>query len=288
MDSRHKTQTIYSMIFAAGRGAKLFSTAIIVSLIATPAPSISEERSTLRSSIGPKPLTIAVRKVKNLAGKYAEEGRDANNNMIGFWKPAYEIRLAEMLANELANTGNFTIAERENLYDVLEEQNLKGADPATVSKKDKLVKASHIIIASLSDFVPNTAGERKNQAGRVLFVTFANDREKVDTYIAFDLRVINTSTGTVTLSRTIEGISSAIKKSDTLGMTFDAFFGAGGGTGTKITEETIPVSRAIRAAMVNIVEYLNCHLYKKDHCVTEFAAADEKRKASTKGALNLF
>ena len=248
----------------------------------------SEEGSSKPLLLKHKPVVIAVRKVKNLAGRYAEDGRDADNNMIGFWKPSYEVRLAEMLANELANTGNFTVVERENLYEVLEEQALKEAGKASTAKPNSLNQASHIVIASLSDFVPNTAGERKNQAGRVLFVTFANDREKVDTYIAFDLRVINTSTGTVTLSRTIEGLSSSIKKSDTVGLTFNAFYGAGGGAGTKVTEDRTPASRAIRAAMVNIVEYLDCHLYKKDTCINEFAAADKKRKESTKGALNLF
>jgi len=248
-------------------------------------PSGSSDRTSIRTG---RPVVIAVRKVKNLAGRYAEEGRDADNNMIGFWKPAYEIRLAEMLANELANTGNFTIAERENLYEVLDEQSLKKVNPKTSAKKDNLTQASHVIIASLSDFVPNTAGERKNQAGRVLFMTFANDREKVDTYIAFDLRIINTSTGTIELSRTIEGTSSSVKKSDSFGVTFDAFFGAGGGGSTISKADSTPTSRAIRAAMINIVEYIDCHLYKKDSCISEFAAADAKRKESTKGSLNLF
>ena len=261
---------------------------VLPPLLPRSAVAVEVEPGVSMSKIGSKPVVIAVRKVKNLAGRFAEEGRDANNNMIGFWKPAYEIRLAEMLANELSNTGNFTVVERENLYEVLEEQSLKGVNLATAVKKNNLNQARYVVIASLSDFVPNTAGERKNQAGRVLFVTFANDREKVDTYIAFDLRVIDTSTGTIAFSRTIEGISSSVRKSDTIGMTFDAFFGAGGGTGTKVTEESTPATRAIRAAMVNIVEYLDCHLYRKDMCVTEFAAADKKRKESTKGTLSLF
>jgi len=71
-------------------------------------------------------------------------------------------------------------------------------------------------------------------------------------------------------------------------MTFDAFFGAGGGGSTTTKEDSTPTSRAIRAAMVNIVEYLNCHLYKKDLCIAEFAAADAKRKEATKGSLSLF
>ena len=81
-----------------------------------------------------KPVIIAVRKVKNLAGRYAEEGRDADNNMIGFWKPSYEIRLAEILSTELANTGNFTVVERENLYEVLAEQNMAGINKKTAGR----------------------------------------------------------------------------------------------------------------------------------------------------------
>lgn len=235
-----------------------------------------------------KPVVIAVRKVKNLAGRYAEEGRDADNNMIGFWKPAYEIRLAEILATELANTGNFTVVERENLYEVLGEQGLQGVNPKTAVKKNNLSQANYIIIASLSDYIPNTAGQRQNQAGRVAFITFANDREQVDTYIAFDLRVIDTSSGTVAYSRTVEGVSSSVKKSDTIGLNFNAFFGAGGGSGTTVSEEATPATRAIRAAMVNMVEYIDCHLYLKNECISEFKAADLKRKESTKGALNLF
>ena len=235
-----------------------------------------------------KPVVIAVRKVKNLAGRYAEEGRDADNNMIGFWKPAYEIRLAEILATELANTGNFTVVERENLYEVLGEQGLQGVNPKTAVKKNNLSQAKYIIIASLSDYIPNTAGMRRNQAGRVAFIAFANDREQVDTYIAFDLRVIDTSSGSVAYSRTVEGISSSVKKSDTFGLDFNAFFGAGGGSGTTVSEEATPATRAIRAAMVNMVEYLDCHLYLKNECVSEFKAADLKRKETTKGTLNLF
>ena len=249
-------------------------------------PSLLAQGSSLLGTS--KPVVVAVRKVKNLAGRYAEEGRDADNNMIGFWKPSYEIRLAEILSTELANTGNFTVVERENLYEVLGEQGLAGVNPKTAAKKDNLTQANYIIIASLSDYIPNTAGSRKNQAGRVAFVTFANDREQVDTYIAFDLRVINTSTGSIAYSRTIEGISSSVKKSDTIGLNFNAFFGAGGGSGTTVTEEATPATRAIRAAMVNIVEYLDCHLYAKDQCVAKFEAEDAKRKDSTKGTLNLF
>jgi len=102
------------------------------------------------------------------------------------------------------------------------------------------------------------------------------------------LRIINTKSGSVAYSRTIEGTSSSTKKSDTLGLNFNVFFGAGGGSGTTITQESTPASRAIRAAMVNIVEYINCQLYLKDQCIAKFEAEDAKRRESTKGTLNLF
>jgi len=253
-------------------------------------PLISAPQSGQIQRVGgiTKPVIIAVRKVKDLAGRYAEEGRDADNNMIGFWKPSYEIRLAEILSTELSNTGNFTIVERESLYEVLAEQSLAGVNPNAQAKKNNLTQANYVIIASLSDYVPNTTGVRTNQAGRVAIITFANDREKIDTYIAFDLRIINTSTGSIAFSRTIEGISSSTKKSDTLGLNFNAFFGAGAGSGTTVTEESTPANRAIRAAMVNLVDYINCQLYLKDECVSKFAAEDAKRRESTKGTLNLF
>ena len=232
-----------------------------------------------------KPITIAVRRVKNMAGRFAEEGRDANQNLIGFWKPAYEIRLAEILSTELANTGHFTVVERENLYEVLEEQSLKNTNQATVAKKCNLTGAKYIIIASLSDYIPNTAGSRESSDGRILMLNFGNDRTKVDTYVAFDLRVINTSTGAIAHSRTIEGTTSSTTKVDRFGLTFGGF---GGGASENTQAEATPASRALRAAMISTVEYLNCHLYKKDSCITEFQALDTKRKESTKGTLNLF
>ena len=47
---------------------------------------------------------------------------------------------------------------------------------------------------------------------------------------------------------------------------------------TKTTQ--LPVNRAVRAAMVESAEYLNCVLYLKDECVQEYEAKDEKRKRS--------
>ena len=73
-------------------------------VIASPNIVYSESKE---SSIN-DPVTIAVRKFKNFAGDFAEngvvEGANGEKIRVGFWKPSYEIKLAEVLTTELANT----------------------------------------------------------------------------------------------------------------------------------------------------------------------------------------
>ena len=71
-----------------------------------------------------EPVVIAVRKFKNFAGDFAEngviEGSNGEKVRVGFWKPSYEIKLAEVLTTELSNTGHFNIVERNNLLSLLQ------------------------------------------------------------------------------------------------------------------------------------------------------------------------
>ena len=48
----------------------------------------------------------------------------------------------------------------------------------------------------------------------------------------------------------------------------------------------MPVTRALRAAMIEASEYLNCALYLKDECMDVYDAKDEKRKSETSDALD--
>ena len=121
---------------------KGFSTLISLLIAASAQLGLSLEgkSQTILESFNSKPVTIAVRRVKNMAGSFAENGI-LNGRMVGFWRPAFETRLAEILSTELANTGHFTILERENLYEVLAEQNLTGINPSTAVKKNNLNQA---------------------------------------------------------------------------------------------------------------------------------------------------
>ena len=194
-------------------------------------------------------MTIAVRKFKNFAGDFAEngvvEGVNGEKIRVGFWKPSFEIKLAEVLTNELANTGHFTVVERNNLYEIFEEQAISGT-------KKNLTKAKYIVIASLSDYIPNTAGSRSNSDGRILIFRAGKDRTKVDTYVAVDVRVINTSTGAIAFSRTIEGTTSSVSKADRSGLAL-GFIDT---TSEKKSYETTSATRALRAALIKVVDYL--------------------------------
>lgn len=201
-----------------------------------------------------KRVPIAVRRVKNMAGSFAEngvvEGPNGEKRLVGFWRPSFEIRLAEMLTNELANTGYFNVVERTNLYEVLEEQSVKGIRKRDAIKKDNLVAAKFIIIASLSDYIPNTKGTRKNNDGRFLILTGGRDKTEVETYIAFDLRVINATTGEIVISRTIEGTTSSVIKARRSGFEIPSLITQWNlveGVGEQHSYETTSASRALRS-----------------------------------------
>ena len=228
-----------------------------------------------------KPITIAVRKFKNFAGDFAEngvvEGANGEKLNVGFFRDSFEISVAEMLTTELSNTGHFNVVERANLYEVFEEQSLSGINK-------NLTAAKYIVIASLSDYVPNTAGSRKNSDGRVLIFRTGKDRTQVDTYVAVDVRVIDTENGTIPFSRTIEGTTSSISKADRSGLAL----GLIDTTSEKTSFATTNAKQALRAALLKVVDYLDCQLYLKNECLKEFEAEELNRKKATEGTFSLF
>ena len=265
------------MKFLLNLGFKGIISVLNLFIIVTPNIVYSESKDLSKN----EPVVIAVRKFKNFAGDFAEngviEGSNGEKVRVGFWKPSYEIKLAEVLTTELSNTGHFNIVERNNLYELYDEQSISGI-------KNNLKKANYIIIASLSDYVPNTAGSRSNSDGRVLIFRTGKDRTAVDTYVAIDVRVINTSNGAIELSRTIEGTTSSVAKADRSGLAL----GIIDTTSEKQSYETTSATRALRAALIKVVDYLDCQLYLKNECIAKYEAEDQKRKNATEGTLNLF
>ncbi|KGG14956.1 MULTISPECIES: CsgG/HfaB family protein [unclassified Prochlorococcus] len=241
-----------------------------------------------QSLLDSEPITIAVRKVKNMAGSFAESGEIYGPNgkkiNVGFWNKNVEIKLAEYISNALSDTGHFIIVERNRLYDVFNEQSIKGINPKTAIKKNNLTAAKYIVLTTLSNYVPNSSGSRSSSDSRFLVFKSGKDRAKVNTYISLDVRIVNTSTGTIEHSRTIEGITSTVAKADRSGVTL----GLANNVSEKQRYDMTATSRALRAAVINVVDYLDCRLYLQDECLDEYKAMDEIRKESTKDTFDLF
>ena len=247
---------------------RLLAGSIAVGLGLSQIPFSAHSQSSVLSG---KPITVAVRLVKNQAG-------------VEWWKPNYEEKLADMLSTELTNSGHFTVLERDNaaMDEIKKELNLAGANKKTVAKKNNLTGAKYIIVASLTDFQEAGSKGGGQNVGFMGF-GFGGNKQTKEVYLSFDLKVINTSTGSIAFSKTIEGNA----KEESKGSSFSGGYG-GLSFGQSSQEETkLPIGRAIRAAMVESSQYLDCVLYQKDSCVDEFKAKEEKRKQNTKGTLDI-
>ena len=174
-----------------------------------------------------------------------------------WWKERFEEKLKTILSTELSSAGHFLVIERDNeaLADIRNEALLTGE--SNVDPYIKLAKPKYIIRAYLSDYEDN--------------------------YVSFDLKVINVKTGAIPYSRSIEGnISNQITNKKTSINTNNFRYSEQ----SQSIQKTVP-SRAIRAAITEIAEYLDCVLYLKDECLDEYQAKEERRKRSN-DSLDMF
>jgi curli biogenesis system outer membrane secretion channel CsgG len=201
-----------------------------------------------------------------------------NETSAGWWYGGAGRDLADMLTNELAGTGKFKMVEREKLAAVLDEQDL--ADSGRVAKKTgakigKLTGAQYIVTGALSSFETDVKGTD----GGVSFRGISLGGKKEDAYLAIDLRVIDTTTGEIEFTRTVEARASSG------GLRVGVYRGGFGGNLGKY--EKTPTGKAIRAVMMEISEYLSCAMVDQGDCMAEYQAKEGARREKTKKAIKL-
>lgn len=213
----------------------------------------------------------------------ASEGRPVvgvaefrNESGAAWWRGGVGWELSGMLSNELSSSGDFRVVERQKLENVLEEQNLaasgrvaKGSGP----KIGKLTGAQYLVTGTVTSYEENTS----STGGGLSFRGIGFGGKQSEAYIAVDIRVINTETGDIDFSRTVEG------RSKSSGVSVGVYRGGFGGT--LAHEENTPAGKAIRAALVEITDYLDCVMVKRDGCKADFDAKEQKRRQSDKKAL---
>ena len=201
-----------------------------------------------------------------------------NETHASWWYSDVGSDLAGMVTNELASTGKFRVVERSKLSHVLDEQDLAASgriDKATAAKTGKLTGARYLILGTVSAFDSHTAGT----GGGISFHGYGIGGKKEDAYLAIDLRVVDTTTGEIEYSRTVEGRASSY------GMHGSVYRGGFGGSLGKY--ENTPTGKAIRACIMEITDYLGCAMVDKDSCMDEYNAKEKSRRDKTKKSIKL-
>jgi curli biogenesis system outer membrane secretion channel CsgG len=222
---------------------------------------------------------IAVSGSASAAGKPALGVAEfKNESAAGWWRGGVGWELSGMLSNELSSSGNFRVVERAKLEKVLEEQNLAASGrvrSGTGAKMGQVTGADYLVMGTVTSYEENTA----STGGGFSFKGIGLGGKKSEAYIAVDVRVVNASTGEIDYSRTIEGRSSSS------GVSVGLYRGGFGGN--LAHEENTPAGKAIRAALVEITDYLDCVMVKKDSCIAAFGAKEQKRRDGDRKAIKL-
>jgi curli biogenesis system outer membrane secretion channel CsgG len=193
-----------------------------------------------------------------------------------WWQGLVADDLAAALANELQGTGTLQVVERRQLKDVLSEQELaelgivkRGPDAASMGQ---MRGARYIVLGTVTSYETNV--EEKQSGSRFGLLGFGKQNQEVETkdYVAIDIRVVDSSTGEVIGSRTVEGRASntasasasgvnllpaaglALWMAPNMGRTGQALTGAAGtlnfGSNQSQAQRT-PAGKAIRAALID-------------------------------------
>ena len=201
-----------------------------------------------------------------------------NETNAGWWSGGVGWELSGVLSNELVSTGDFKVVERTQIESVLAEQNMAASgriSPGTGAQIGKLTGAQYLIAGTVTSFEENTA----STGGGISYGGISLGGNKSEAYLAVDLRVINATTGEIDYVRTIEGRSKGG------GVSIGVFRGGFGGALSN--QKNTPVGKAIRAALVEITDYLSCVMVQRGGCEAEFEAKEARRRQSTRDALDL-
>ena len=161
--------------------------------------------------------------------------------------------LAEMLTTELFNTNRFIVLERQQLEDILKEQDLGASGrvrPETAAPIGLVEGAYILFYGAVTAFEPNYRGGGGGFVIPGLNVGLGGAAKQA--YMAIDLRLVDTRTSRILAATTVEG------KSTDYGAIFGAVIGGGktrmpiGLGGWKNT----PMEKAIRVCIKRAVDFV--------------------------------
>jgi curli biogenesis system outer membrane secretion channel CsgG len=192
-----------------------------------------------------------------------------NTTSAYWWNTNVGRELSGMLTNELASGKKFRMIEREKLASVLGEQDLAASGRVSgnkAAKMGKMVGAQYLVTATVSAFENNVA----STGGGLSYKGVSLGGKKKSAYIAVDLRVVDSTTGEIVETRTVEARSGGMGLS--VGLSRRGFGGA------LANEKKTPAGKAIRAVVAEIAGYLECSMVKKGKCLKKDEEKGRKRR----------
>ena len=152
--------------------------------------------------------------------------------------------MAEMLATALVETGKFKVLERQQIHDVLGEQDLGASgrvDPATAAKIGKILGARYLVYGTVNEFEYSKAGG----GGGVRIGGFRVGANEARAHIGMDVRIVDAVTSEILFSS--RSTADANRTGFKVGYS-GADFGADLGTFKKT-----PLGEATRKAIEDVV-----------------------------------
>ena len=183
--------------------------------------------------------------------------------------------VTNMLASELAARDVFTVVERRKLRAILEEQDLAESGllkPGDGAKIGELTGAKYLVMGTITAFEPDT--ETKVSGG--LFRRARVEQTNHGSYLAVDLRVVDTTSGEVSYARTIEGHTT--DRATTIDLTQR-------NAGMQMIDNEAD-AQAVRGAVLEIIDYLECVMVRRDACVAAFESKESQRRDTTRKTFN--
>lgn len=184
--------------------------------------------------------------------------------------------LTNILTNELAARPVFTVVERRRLQAILEEQELGLSGrlaPGEGAKIGQLTGADYLVMGTVTAFERDV--ERSGKRGFLFGAGAASETTK--SYLALDLRVVDTTTGEIAFARSIEGKVTRTEKNVSIGASRAGF-------GYESLSDPAD-AKVVRAAVIEVIDYLECVMVVKDACVQAFADKEQRRVDKTRGAI---
>lgn len=214
----------------------------------------------------------------------AEFTNDATN--VGWWGGGVGQELSGMLATELAAIDAFVVVERERLDRIIEEQDFGASGRVrrdTAAHSGRLVGAQYLVMGTVTDYSegssrsggginirgPNIGGRRAN---------IGVGGQRSEAYVAVDIRVVDASTGEIVHVRTIEG------RTQDSGVSLRA--SSGRLSGNLANQNDTPAGEAIRAALIEITDFLECEMVlQTSACRAQYQQREDRRRERTRGAI---